>query len=226
MPHGVSLSWNVPTTRSSRAELARHLPDSRCRDLLRRVSKVDLDHVTISASAADIAGPSAAGSSTAKSPTVVILGYVLCRRGPVDLIWAETFPEIIYIPHVFAVKRPPASGGMLGLLSCPRPTARVPPDEAKQNSDYDHRYTERENPAHSRSGHCDVTEGHLAHKVAHLAHVLSEGIPPLTKRGRSFRSLERARNGRSRGKLRSRCPSRDQSRGARLNWTSGKAQAP
>jgi hypothetical protein len=178
----------------------------------------------ISASAADVADPSAAWSSTAKSPTAVILVCVPWRRGPVDLIWAETFPEIICIPQVFA-----ASGGMLGpwcLLSCSRPTARVPPDETKQNSDYDHNYAEGENPAHSRSGHCDVTDGHLAHKVAHLAHVLPEGIPPLTKRGRGFRSLERARDGRSRGKLQSRCPWRDQSRGARLNWTSGKAQAP
>lgn len=140
-------------------------------------------------SAADVADPSAAGSSTAKSPTVVILGYVLWRRGAIDLIWAETFPEIICSPQVFA-----ASGGTFGpwsLLSCPRPTARVPPDEAKQNSDYDHCYTEGENPAHSRSGQCDVTDGRLAQKAAHLAHVLSEGIPPLTKRGRGFRSLER-----------------------------------
>lgn len=178
----------------------------------------------ISASAADVADPSAAGSSPAKSPTVVILGYVPWRRGPVDLIWAETFPEIICSPQVFA-----ASGRTFGpwsLLLCPRPTARVPPEEAKQNGDYDHCYTEGENPAHSRSGQCDVTDGHLAHKVAHLAHVLPEGIPPLTKRGRGFRSLERARDGWSREKLRSRRPWGDQSRVARLKWTSGKAQAP
>lgn len=75
----------------------------------RRVSKVDLDGAMISASAADAAAPSAAGSSTAKSPTVVILVCVPWRRGPVDLIWAETFPEIICIPQ-----SPLASGGTLG----------------------------------------------------------------------------------------------------------------
>lgn len=114
---------------------------------MRRVSKADLDRAVISASAADVADPSAAGSSTAKSPTFVILVCVPRRRGPVDLIWAETFPEIICSPQVFV-----ASGGRLGpwsLLSCPRPTARVPPGEAKQNSDYDHCYTDGENPAHS-----------------------------------------------------------------------------
>lgn len=189
-----------------------------------RVSKVDLDRTMISSSAADVSEPSAAGSSTSKSPTAVILVCVPWRRGPVELIWAEAFPEIVCISQ-----SPPASGGTLGpwsLLSRSRPTALVPPDEADQNSDYDHYYADGENPAHSRSGHCDVTDGHLAHKVAHLAHVLPARIPPLTKRGRGFRSLERARDGRSRGKRQSRRPWRNQPRGARLNRTSGKAQAP
>lgn len=81
------------------------------------------------------------------------------------------------------------------MLSCSRATARVPPEEAEQNDDYDHCYADGKYPAHIRDGHCDVTDGHLAHKVAHLAHVLPEGIPPLTERGRVFRSLERARDG-------------------------------
>ncbi len=76
---------------------------------LRPVSKVDLDGAMISASATDAAAPSAAGSSTAKSPAVVILVCVPWRRGPVDLIWAETFPEVICIPQ-----SPLASGGTLG----------------------------------------------------------------------------------------------------------------
>lgn len=144
----------------------------------------------ISAGAADSADPSAAGSSTAKSPTVVILACVAQRRGSVDLIGAETIPEIVCIPQ-----SPTASRGTVGpwsLQSCSRPTARVPPEEAEQNGHYDHCYADGKDPAHIRGGHCDVTDRHLAHKVAHLAHVLPEGIPPLTKRGRGFRSLARA----------------------------------
>lgn len=157
----------------------------------------------ISASSADGADPSAAGSSTAKSPTVVILACVAQRRGPVDLIGAETsFPEIIRVPQ-----SPTASRGTVGswpLQSCSRPTARVPPEEAKQNGHYDHCYADGKDPPHIRGGHCDVADRHLAHKVAHLAHVLPEGIPPLTKRVRGFRSLARARGGQSCGKFASR----------------------
>jgi hypothetical protein len=179
----------------------------------------------ISASAADIADPSAARSSTAQSPAVVILACVLRRRWPVELIWAETFPEIIWLPQL------PGSGGTFGpwfLLLCSCPTARVPPEEAQQNSYYGHRYAEGEDPAHSRGGHGDVTDGHLAHKVAHLAHVLpDEGIPPLTGRGRGFRSLERepAMAG-AVGIFNPAALGGKQGRGARLNRTSGKAQAP
>lgn len=178
----------------------------------------------VSASAADIAAPSAARSSTAESPAVVILARVPWRRGPVELVRAETFPEIIWIPQQ------PGSGRMVGpwfLLLCSCPTARVPPEEAKQNSYYDHGYAEGEDPAHGRGGHCDVTDGHLAHVVAHLAHVLPEGIPPLTRRGRGFRSLERepATAG-AVGNVNPAALGGYQCRGARLNWTSGKAQAP